>query len=145
MAGGCPSCGLDLPPHARLAQRPAANYYDNGNSKHAFIGGYQFEWQPGVPNLSASATFSSRHEGDADKACCIPINPGDGREHANYDPCQPEIKIPRKVLKGGAHLRAPKYCRRDRPAARSRRAGGRLDKPCGFPSRCSSGDDQRAL
>jgi hypothetical protein len=140
MAGGCPSCGLDLPPHARLAHRPAAYYYDYRNSKHALIGGYQFEWQPGVPNLSASAVFSSGH-----KDGCIPINPRGGREDTSYGPCQPEIKIPRKVLKGGAHLRAPKYCRRDRPAARSRRAGGRLDKPCGFPSRCSSGDDQRAL
>ena len=32
--------------------------------------------------------------------------------------CQPEIKIPRKVLKGGSHLCAPNYCRRYRPAAR---------------------------
>jgi len=30
----------------------------------------------------------------------------------------PLIKIPRKVLKGGSHLRAPNYCRRYRPAAR---------------------------
>jgi len=28
------------------------------------------------------------------------------------------IKIPRKVLKGGSHLCAPNYCRRYRPAAR---------------------------
>ena len=32
--------------------------------------------------------------------------------------CQPQIKIPRKVLKGGSHLCAPNYCRRYRPAAR---------------------------
>ena len=37
---------------------------------------------------------------------------------ASYDPCQPEIRIPRKVLKGGSHLCAPNYCRRYRPAAR---------------------------
>ena len=37
---------------------------------------------------------------------------------ASYDPCQPQIKIPRKVLKGGSHLCAPNYCRRYRPAAR---------------------------
>ena len=36
----------------------------------------------------------------------------------SYDPCQPDIKIPRKVLKGGSHLCAPNYCRRYRPAAR---------------------------
>ena len=39
-----------------------------------------------------------------------------GRE--SYDPRQPEIRIPRKVLKGGSHLCAPNYCRRYRPAAR---------------------------
>ena len=36
----------------------------------------------------------------------------------SYDPRQPEIRIPRKVLKGGSHLCAPNYCRRYRPAAR---------------------------
>jgi formylglycine-generating enzyme required for sulfatase activity len=35
-----------------------------------------------------------------------------------YDACQPNIKIPRRVLKGGSHLCAPNYCRRFRPAAR---------------------------
>jgi formylglycine-generating enzyme len=39
-------------------------------------------------------------------------------EAASYDPCQPNIKIPRKVLKGGSYLSAPNYCRRYRPAAR---------------------------
>jgi formylglycine-generating enzyme required for sulfatase activity len=36
----------------------------------------------------------------------------------SYDLCQPNIRIPRKVLKGGSHLCAPNYCRRYRPAAR---------------------------
>jgi formylglycine-generating enzyme len=35
-----------------------------------------------------------------------------------YDPRLPNIRIPRKVLKGGSHLCAPNYCRRYRPAAR---------------------------
>jgi sulfatase modifying factor 1 len=39
-------------------------------------------------------------------------------EHASYDPAQPQIKIPRKVIKGGSHPCAPNYCRRYRPAAR---------------------------
>jgi formylglycine-generating enzyme len=34
-----------------------------------------------------------------------------------YDPRQPQIKIPRKVIKGGSHLCAPNDCRRCRPAA----------------------------
>ena len=41
-----------------------------------------------------------------------------GARTESYDPCQPDIKIPRKVIKGGSHLCAPNYCRRYRPAAR---------------------------
>jgi formylglycine-generating enzyme required for sulfatase activity len=62
--------------------------------------------------------FTSKHTADAPKACCIPENPRGGREQDSFDPCQPAIKIPRKVLKGGSHLCAPNYCRRYRPAAR---------------------------
>jgi len=52
------------------------------------------------------------------KACCVPLNPRGGIEGESYDPAQPAIRIPRKVLKGGSHLCAPSYCRRYRPAAR---------------------------
>ena len=45
-------------------------------------------------------------------------NPRGGPESASFDPCQSNIRIPRKVLKGGSHLCAPNYCRRYRPAAR---------------------------
>ena len=62
--------------------------------------------------------YSSRHQADAQKACCIPENPRGGSEADSLDPRQPNIKIPRKVLKGGSHLCAPNYCRRYRPAAR---------------------------
>jgi len=62
--------------------------------------------------------YSTGHIGDAPKACCIPENPRGGIEADSYDPCQPQIKIPRKVVKGGSHLCAPNYCRRYRPAAR---------------------------
>jgi sulfatase modifying factor 1 len=62
--------------------------------------------------------YSQKHEADAPKACCIPENPRGGPETASYDSCQPNIRIPRKVLKGGSHLCAPNYCRRYRPAAR---------------------------
>ena len=62
--------------------------------------------------------YAPQHEADAAKACCIPENPRGAREDQSYDPCQPRIRIPRKVLKGGSHLCAPNYCRRYRPAAR---------------------------
>ena len=62
--------------------------------------------------------FSARHPAPAAKACCIPSNPRGGARDASYDPAQPHIRIPRKVMKGGSHLCAPNYCRRYRPAAR---------------------------
>jgi sulfatase modifying factor 1 len=62
--------------------------------------------------------FSQIYTADAAKACCIPKNARAAPEHASYDPAQPQIKIPRKVIKGGSHLWAPNYCRRYRPAAR---------------------------
>jgi sulfatase modifying factor 1 len=46
--------------------------------------------------------------------CCV-----ESARELSYDPCQPEIRIPRKVLKGGSFLCSPSYCLRFRPAARS--------------------------
>jgi formylglycine-generating enzyme len=51
-------------------------------------------------------------------SCCGSVNPRGGEMEKSYDPCVPEIKIPRKVMKGGSFLCAPNYCRRYRPAAR---------------------------
>ncbi|ODT14615.1 MAG: gliding motility-associated lipoprotein GldK [Kaistia sp. SCN 65-12] len=62
--------------------------------------------------------WSTQHQADAPKACCVPQNPRGGLEAGSYDPSLPAIRIPRKVLKGGSHLCAPSYCRRYRPAAR---------------------------
>ncbi|QDH70443.1 formylglycine-generating enzyme family protein [Marilutibacter alkalisoli] len=62
--------------------------------------------------------YSPRHPQAALKACCIPSNPRGGARDASYDPAQPHIRIPRKVMKGGSHLCAPNYCQRYRPAAR---------------------------
>jgi formylglycine-generating enzyme required for sulfatase activity len=45
-------------------------------------------------------------------------NPRGAKREASYDSRQLEIKIPRKVMKGGSYLCAPNYCRRYRPAAR---------------------------
>ena len=50
--------------------------------------------------------------------CCVADNPRGPRRDDSYDPTTPQIRIPRKVLKGGSHLCAESYCRRYRPAAR---------------------------
>ncbi|RVD61160.1 formylglycine-generating enzyme family protein [Mesorhizobium sp. M2D.F.Ca.ET.185.01.1.1] len=50
--------------------------------------------------------------------CCTMDNPRGGERDASYDPLKPDIRIPRKVTKGGSFLCAPSYCRRYRPAAR---------------------------
>lgn len=54
----------------------------------------------------------------ADRAAAAPCCAGDLRERS-YDPCNPQFRIPRKVLKGGSFLCSPEYCLRFRPAARS--------------------------
>lgn len=62
--------------------------------------------------------FVAGHAADADKPCCAPSNPRGGRREASYDPAMPDVRIPRKVVKGGSFLCAPNYCLRYRPAAR---------------------------
>jgi formylglycine-generating enzyme required for sulfatase activity len=52
------------------------------------------------------------------EAPCCAGPPAKVEREASYDPRMPDIKIPRKVMKGGSFLCAPNYCRRYRPAAR---------------------------
>ncbi len=52
------------------------------------------------------------------EACCTLANPRGGTVKRSYDPLQPDIRIGRKVLKGGSHLCALNHCQRFRPAAR---------------------------
>ncbi len=105
--GNFPHENLKLDGYERTS--PVKTYPPNGYGVYDMIGNV-WEW--------TTDWYSTKHTGDAPKACCIPENPRGGAEDQSYDPCQPKIKIPRKVIKGGSHLCAPNYCRRYRPAAR---------------------------
>ena len=105
--GNFPYENLKLDRYERTS--PVRAFPPNGYGLYDMIGNV-WEW--------TTDWYAPKHPADAEKACCIPENPRGGRREASYDPCQPRIKIPRKVLKGGSHLCAPNYCRRYRPAAR---------------------------
>ncbi len=85
--------------------------------------------------------YSTRHTTDPRKACCIPENPRGGPEAGSFDPCEPQIKIPRKVTQRRiasvcAQLLSPLSARRA-----SRRADRHVDEPCGLPLRAAPEPD----
>jgi formylglycine-generating enzyme required for sulfatase activity len=105
--GNFPNENLKLDGFERTS--PVKAFPPNGDGLYDMIGNV-WEW--------TTDWFVAKHTAAVAKACCIPENPRGPREEQSYDPQQPHIRIPRKVLKGGSHLCAPNYCRRYRPAAR---------------------------
>ncbi|MBA2126524.1 gliding motility-associated lipoprotein GldK [Hyphomicrobium methylovorum] len=105
--GNFPHENLKLDGYERTS--PVKAFPPNGYGVYDMIGNV-WEW--------TSDWYAPAHPADAGKPCCIPENPRGPSAEQSFDPYQPQIRIPRKVLKGGSHLCAPNYCRRYRPAAR---------------------------
>ena len=111
---------------------PVGTFPQNGYGLHDMIGNV-WEW--------TTDYWSSSHPEPAKHSCCIPQNPRGSDEVSSYDASQPNIKIARRVLKGGSHLCAPNYCRRYRPAARHAEAEDTSTSHVGF--RCVRRADKR--
>ncbi|MBB3948839.1 formylglycine-generating enzyme family protein [Aureimonas jatrophae] len=94
---------------AEFGTSPVGRYPANGFGLVDTIGNV-WEWTDDF--------WRDRHEAGAQRSCCMASAPHVTDPSASFDPTQPGVRIPRKVLKGGSHMCAPNYCRRYRPAAR---------------------------
>ena len=63
-----------------------------------------------------------QHHSQIRQTCCTLYNPRGGDLEKSLDPRTPDVRIPRRVMKGGSYLCAPNYCQRYRPAARMAQA-----------------------
>ncbi|HTZ54335.1 MAG TPA: formylglycine-generating enzyme family protein [Candidatus Acidoferrum sp.] len=101
--GEFPWQNLELDGYARTS--PVGTFPPNGYGLYDMAGNV-WEW--------TTDWYAAQPGAVSAKPCC-----GGGSIEQSYDPNQPNIRIPRKVVKGGSHLCAPNYCLRFRPAARS--------------------------
>jgi sulfatase modifying factor 1 len=100
---------------------PWQNKYEDGYEWTAPVGSFSpngYGLYDMAGNVWEWTTDWYQEHGTIDSPCCTMENPRGGKREASFDPRLPNIKIPRKVMKGGSYLCAPNYCRRYRPAAR---------------------------
>ncbi len=90
---------------------PVRSFPANGYGLYDMIGN-TWEWTQDWWSERAEAPKKSGG------SCCAISNPKGAKLKDSFDPAQPQVRIGRKVIKGGSHLCAANYCQRYRPAAR---------------------------
>ncbi|HEX6749547.1 MAG TPA: formylglycine-generating enzyme family protein [Longimicrobium sp.] len=100
---------------------PVGAFPPNGYGLYDVIGNV-WEW---------TADWWRWHAG-AKGPCCTGVVPSGADRKASVDLDTPDLRFPRKVLKGGSYLCAPDYCARYRPAARIPQRVGTATGHVGF-------------
>jgi formylglycine-generating enzyme len=126
-------------PHANTWQGefPWQNLLEDGFEWTAPVGSFEpngYGLYDMAGNVWEWTTDWYQEHAKIDSPCCTISNPRGGERDSSFDPRTPNVKIPRKVMKGGSYLCAPNYCRRYRPAARM--AQGIDTSTCHLGFRC---------
>jgi sulfatase modifying factor 1 len=90
IVAGCGSAGED----GFEGTAPVGSFPPNGYGLYDMAGNV-WEWTTDWYQEHSKVTHS----------CCRNINPRGAEQEKSYDPNTPDVKIPRKVMKGGSYLR----------------------------------------